>query len=379
MQRFLSLLAFAVLLVPSFASAEGLTDVYADAVFTKSALNLLTPENAIGAPDGRYADFRAKDAFVTLDMGEGEEGYGNLVVTMRVLDNGATGWATLYDENWAVLSSSGLPFPAAMKEWTVSYDGATPYRYVRIESMKSEQWSLDAVQATQVNTPAAPTEPSPEPTETIPYCTTDCGLAGQLVKIDGNSSVYFIGKDGMRHAFPNASVFASWGYDFADVETVSADVLASYQLGKNVTVRPGTYMVKIVHDPKTYAVEPGGILRWVSSEAIAQALYGASWNERIVDIDETFWRNYSVGAPILDASLPPLGYVFGYNIGTIGDDDPNTGFYIVTVNGDRLLNHEETLSLRMDAFSSIDVDDVPTNKAVSAEDNSDLVVFVHPY
>ena len=63
-------------------------------------------------------------------------------------------------------------------------------------------------------------------------------------------------------------------------------------------MRPGTWMIKIQTDPKVYAVEPYGVIRWVSSEEIANALYGPDWNQKIVDVDVTFFINYQQGSAI---------------------------------------------------------------------------------
>ena len=110
-------------------------------------------------------------------------------------------------------------------------------------------------------------------------------LAGDLVKLadDGDlettadSAVYYVGSDGKRYAFPNAQTFFTWYADFATVKIVTAAELAALPLGGNVTYRPGTRLVKIVSDPKVYAVAAGGALRWLQSESVAADLYGATW------------------------------------------------------------------------------------------------------
>ncbi|MFC1703132.1 hypothetical protein ACFLZO_01560, partial [Patescibacteria group bacterium] len=91
---------------------------------------------------------------------------------------------------------------------------------------------------------------------------------------------------------------------FDSVVIVDADELASYMLGGNVTYRPGTRLVKIQTDPKVYAVEPTGVLRWVQTEAIMVALYGSEWNKRIDDVADTFFLNYTVGVPLSSAVYP---------------------------------------------------------------------------
>jgi hypothetical protein len=61
-------------------------------------------------------------------------------------------------------------------------------------------------------------------------------------------------------------------------------------------------MVKFQTVPKVYAVGRYGVLRWVTSEAIAIVLYGANWNQHIDDIPESFYTNYTFGADITSAS-----------------------------------------------------------------------------
>lgn len=135
--------------------------------------------------------------------------------------------------------------------------------------------------------------------------------AGTLVKRADISSVYFIGADDRRHAFPNDKVFFSYYPDFSEVLTVSAETLADIPLGSNVTMNSGTWLVKIQSEPRVYAVEPSGLLRWISSEQIALSLYGSGWETKIVDIEPTFFVNYQVGSEIITASYP-TGQLISY-------------------------------------------------------------------
>ncbi len=131
-----------------------------------------------------------------------------------------------------------------------------------------------------------------------------CGVspAGTLVKTTDSTAVYFIASDCKRHAFPNANIYASWYADFSGVWTITATQMAALPLGANVTYRPGVRMVKFQSLAKVYAVGPKGELRWISSEAIATASYGADWNKKIDDLSDAFFTNYHYGADILNAS-----------------------------------------------------------------------------
>ncbi len=131
--------------------------------------------------------------------------------------------------------------------------------------------------------------------------------AGDLIKMDGLSSVYYLGADGKRYVFPNETTYFSWYSDFSSVKTIPQDELESYPLGSNVTIRPGTYLVKITTDPKVYAVEKGGVLRWIPDEATAKTLYGDNWAQRVVDVPDAFFTNYTISSNDVTADAYPQG------------------------------------------------------------------------
>jgi hypothetical protein len=131
--------------------------------------------------------------------------------------------------------------------------------------------------------------------------------AGDLIKMSGLSSVYYLAADGKRYVFPNESTYFSWYSDFSSVVTIPQSELESYPLGANVTVRPGTKLVKITTNPKVYAVTAGGTLVGVPDEATALTLFGANWNKRIIDISDAFFTNYKTSAATVSATAYPQG------------------------------------------------------------------------
>lgn len=118
---------------------------------------------------------------------------------------------------------------------------------------------------------------------------------------DPCKAVYYYGDDGKRHAFPNERVFFTWYEDFDDVQEVSAEFMASIQLGANVTYRPGVKMVKFQSVNTVYAVSAPAQLRPIASESVAEELYGSEWNTHIDDIPDVFIGNYSFGEEIESA------------------------------------------------------------------------------
>lgn len=122
--------------------------------------------------------------------------------------------------------------------------------------------------------------------------------SGDLVRGTTFSAVYYVGRDGFRYVFPNDRTYFTWYADFNTVKWISDADLATLQIGGNVTYKPGAKMIKINSDPKVYAVDAGGTLRWVTSEAVATAMYGSAWNTKIDDVPDAFFSNYKKGSDI---------------------------------------------------------------------------------
>lgn len=121
---------------------------------------------------------------------------------------------------------------------------------------------------------------------------------GTVVKAKGFPSLYYINADGQRLVFPNANIYYSWYDNFSNVAEVNASDLAPYLITGNVQYRPGVLLIKIQSDPKVYAVSQQGVIRWVSTEALAQKLYGSHWTGLVDDVPVSLFINYKVGPPI---------------------------------------------------------------------------------
>lgn len=149
---------------------------------------------------------------------------------------------------------------------------------------------------------------------------------GDLIKASG-PAVYYYASDGQRYVFPNEKTYFSWYTDFSSVKTITDAELAAIMIGGNVTIRPGTKLVKITTDPKTYAVSNRcGLLHWIESESLAQELYGDDWNQQIVDVPDAFFVDYQIGSSISSA-VHPDGQIIHYA------GDPDT--YYVVMDGKR--------------------------------------------
>ncbi|MCX6744706.1 MAG: peptidoglycan-binding protein [Candidatus Parcubacteria bacterium] len=124
---------------------------------------------------------------------------------------------------------------------------------------------------------------------------------GDLIK-NSEDTVYYYGIDGKRHAFPARNIYDSWYQDFGLVKFVTDQQLSQISLGKNVTSKPGVRLIKLLTDPKVYAVDLHGTLRWITNEDVAKTLYGDNWQSLIDDLSDAFFVDYTIGDSINNAS-----------------------------------------------------------------------------
>ena len=128
-------------------------------------------------------------------------------------------------------------------------------------------------------------------------CATRPIMHGDLIQASG-PAVYYMAADGRRYVFPNEDTYYSWYPDFSGVCRIPDSVLATIWIGGNVTIRPGTFLVKILTDPKVYAISPRGLLHWIETETVALDLYGPTWAHQIQDVPDSFFVNYTIGGSL---------------------------------------------------------------------------------
>ncbi|HRH32035.1 MAG TPA: cupredoxin domain-containing protein [bacterium] len=164
--------------------------------------------------------------------------------------------------------------------------------------------------------------------------------SGDLIRGESFSAVYYVGEDGFRYVFPNDKAYFTWYTNFDTVKVISDADLADIQIGGNITYKPGVKMVKINTDPKTYAVAAGGVLRHVTTEAVAISLYGSNWNQKIDDIADGFFPNYTIGDAInSSADFNPASVTAG----------------VVDINADKDLMASEDFVINDDGYENVDI------------------------
>lgn len=137
---------------------------------------------------------------------------------------------------------------------------------------------------------------------------------GDLIKSPSATTVYVVTSEGKRRPFSTEIVYQSW-YDDPNwllVKHITDEKIAQISLDdQNAVIRAGTWLIKSQTQSSVYAVEPNGVRRQIMSEEIAKDLYGTNWNNRIKDINDAFWGDYTEG-PALSASAYPSGSLLQY-------------------------------------------------------------------
>jgi plastocyanin/FlaG/FlaF family flagellin (archaellin) len=126
--------------------------------------------------------------------------------------------------------------------------------------------------------------------------------AGDLIRGESFTAVYYYAEDGFRYVFPNDKTYFTWYDNFDDVQWLEDSDMSDIQIGGNVTYKPGVKMIKITSDPRVYVVAAGGEIRAIPSEDVATDLYGSSWNTMIDDVPDGFFPNYTLGSELEFAS-----------------------------------------------------------------------------
>lgn len=171
--------------------------------------------------------------------------------------------------------------------------------------------------------------------------------AGDLVRGQNFSAVYYYGADGFRYVFPNDKTYFTWYQNFDTVKWLSDADLGKIQIGGNVTYKPGSKMIKINTDPVVYAVSKGGTLMAIASESVATSLYGSAWNTHIDDVPDGFFSNYDVSADDLNTASDVTEYensLTTFDGNNIGDDKGLTNYTEISI--DDMAYSDEAITIQ---------------------------------
>lgn len=156
---------------------------------------------------------------------------------------------------------------------------------------------------------------------------------GDVITSPEIDTIYYLNVEGKRVVFPDEQTYKSWYGDFSAVKYIPRNILESYPLsGRNATIRPGTYLVKVQSSPQVWTVAFPNVLFWFDQgESQVKSIFGETWQDRLVDIPEYYFTNYNQG--------PELGRLL-YPAGTLLHIADSQQWYLVTPEGQRQVTSE---------------------------------------
>jgi len=130
--------------------------------------------------------------------------------------------------------------------------------------------------------------------------------SGSLLALVGveDAAVYYIATDGKKYVFPDVKTYHTWYADFSNVQKVSVEELDNYPDGGAMSYRAGIKLVTHPNTGRVYAVETGGVLRWLPSAEIAVALYGEDWANLVQDIIPGYFASSYTKGEDIESMLP---------------------------------------------------------------------------
>jgi hypothetical protein len=112
-----------------------------------------------------------------------------------------------------------------------------------------------------------------------------------------SNGIYLVSDEGMW-LIPDEQVYFSWFNSWDDTLKVSQATidtyLASYDYKGELKFAPGT-RVKTSTSTRVYVVGSDYKLHWITSETVANNIYGSDWNQGIVEVNDTYLWKYGTG------------------------------------------------------------------------------------
>jgi hypothetical protein len=130
-------------------------------------------------------------------------------------------------------------------------------------------------------------------------------VSGDFIKVAGSTTIYYVDEDMSRRPFFDAQTYFTYEDDFDAVTEVSSNTLAKFSIGAPMMPKPGVVLVKIQSVAKVYMVEEAADgsyeLRWITSEEVAEDMFGSQWSSYVLDVDATLFTRYEMGDDVTDA------------------------------------------------------------------------------
>ena len=112
-----------------------------------------------------------------------------------------------------------------------------------------------------------------------------------------SDGIYLVA-DGAMWLIPSPTVYFTWfdsWDDTLEVSQATIDVyLGTYEYKGDLKLAAGT-RVKSDVSSKVYVVGSDYKLHWITSETVADEIYGSTWNQGIIEVTSTYLWKYATG------------------------------------------------------------------------------------
>jgi hypothetical protein len=114
-----------------------------------------------------------------------------------------------------------------------------------------------------------------------------------------DSTAVYLVSEGQIWSVPDPTVYFTWFDSWEDTVEVSPATigvyLETYQNKGELKMAPGT-RVKATSSKEVYVVGSDYKLHWMTSETVANEIYGSDWNQNIVTLKDTYLWKYAKGS-----------------------------------------------------------------------------------
>ncbi len=268
-------LALGALVAPSFAHAASST-LTLNAPCASSALMADSVSTISWTHSDGYAPF--VNLSYSLDGGATWES-----IIRNTPNDGSYAWTVAHVQNSAVLVKIEETDLADVFTTAIS----APFSVQIYHEDNSPYWESDEV-------------PLPEVLDAID------GIApGDLVRLEGSDAVSYVDDGMIRRPFTDAAAAFTYVDTATQVLDISENTYHKMDIGSVMLPKAGVVLVKTPSISRVYlaqAQDDGTVeLRWITFEAIAEEMFGASWNEYVLDVDATAFVHYRMGDAIEEA------------------------------------------------------------------------------
>lgn len=116
-----------------------------------------------------------------------------------------------------------------------------------------------------------------------------------------NESGVYLVRDAQMWLVPDETVYFTWFDSWDDTLQVSSATIDAYlstnEFMGDLKLAPGT-RVKATSDAKVYVIGSDYKLHWITSETVADEIYGSDWNQDIVEVNDTYLWKYATGSDV---------------------------------------------------------------------------------